>query len=257
MKKLLLILCVPAILLSGGLKSSLLKSKRENRPLMVLVTAKKCKYCKKMKRETLENGEVKENIKDFLFVKVDKNSLDAKRFLPNTRYTPTVYFISPKFTIVNTVKGYLNAYDFNMWVDDTRKKLGMGVLSHLSKPESKKRYVQPEKDSVWMYDIASAMDFASQTGKQIMIFVGSNKSKWSKKMEQTTLKSNKVKSKLDDFVWVKLNHGDKEAKEYGINPKYVPTVYFMRSDLSELAVAKGYYKVKGFLKWIRYAKSKI
>jgi len=89
-----------------------------------------------------------------------------------------------------------------------------------------------------------------------MIFVGSNKSKWSKRMEKTTLKNKKVKSKLDDFVWVKLNYGDKEAKEYGINPKYVPTVYFLRSDLSQLAVAKGYYKTNGFIKWIKYAKSK-
>ncbi len=257
MKKLLLMLCVPALLISGDLKSSLLEAKKTNKPLMVLVTAQHCKYCSKMKKETLNNKDVKNNIKDFLFTKVDKTSLDAKKFLPNTRYTPTVYFISPKFTIVNTVKGYLNAYDFNMWVDDTRSKLGMGLIAHNSEKNRKSRYVQPEKDSIWMYDIASAMDFASQTGKHIMIFVGSNKSKWSKKMEQTTLNSSKIKDKLNDFVWVKLNHGDKEAKEYGINPKYVPTVYFMRSDMSELAVAKGYYKEKNFLKWIKYAKSKI
>ncbi|HFU76749.1 MAG TPA: thioredoxin family protein [Campylobacterales bacterium] len=257
MKNFLLMLCIPAILISGGLKSSLLKSKRQNKPLMVLVTAEHCKYCSKMKRETLSNSDVKRNVKDFLFTKVDKTSLDAQKFLPNTRYTPTVYFISPKFTIVNSVKGYLNAYDFNMWVDDTRSKLGMPILSHRTKTDNSSRYVQPEKDSVWMYDIASAVDFASQTGKQIMIFVGSNKSKWSKKMEKTTLNSNKIKSKLQDFVWVKLNHGDKEAKAYGINPKYVPSVYFMRTDMSELAVAKGYFKEKNFLKWVKYAKSKI
>ncbi|SFV53689.1 hypothetical protein MNB_SV-12-92 [hydrothermal vent metagenome] len=108
-----------------------------------------------------------------------------------------------------------------------------------------------------MYDIASAMDFASQTGKQIMIYVGSTKSKYSKKMENETLKSKKVKGKLDNFVWVKLNHGDKEAKAYGINPTHVPTVYFMRSDMSKLAVAKGYFGVKDFLIWVKYAKSKI
>jgi len=257
MKKFLLMLSVPAILISGGLKSFLLKSKQQNKPLMVLVTAEHCKYCSKMKRETLENRNVKENIKGFLFTKVDKTSLDAQKFLPKTRYTPTVYFISPKFTIVNSVKGYLNAYDFNMWIDDTRTKLGMGLISHVSKQKNSSRYVQPEKDSVWMYDIASAVDFASQTGKQIMIFVGSNKSKWSKKMEKTTLNSSRIKGNLKSFVWVKLNHGDKEAKEYGINPKYVPSVYFMRTDMSKLAVAKGYYKEKNFLKWIKYAKSKI
>jgi len=118
-------------------------------------------------------------------------------------------------------------------------------------------YVQPEENSIWMYDIASAIDFANQTGKNIMVFVGSTKSKWSKKMEETTLKSKQVMDKLKDFVWVKINHGDSEAKRYRINPKGVPAVYFLKSDMSELAVAKGYYKDKDFIKWINYAKSKI
>ncbi len=257
MKNFLLLLSIPAILISGGLKSSLLKSKRENRPVMVLVTAEHCKYCEKMKKYTLSNPDVKQNLEGFIFAKVDKTSLDAQKYLPHTRYTPTVYFISSKFHVVNTVKGYLNAYDFNMWIDDTRKKLGMGTLSHIAKADTTTSYVKPEKNSIWMYDVASAIDFANQTDKNIMIFVGSTKSKWSKKMETTTLKNKDIIKKLDKFVWVKLNHGDKDAKTYGINPKHVPVVYFMRADMSEIAVAKGYYKSKDFAKWIRYAKSKI
>jgi thioredoxin-related protein len=256
MKKFLLLLSIPAILISGGLKSSLLKAKREQKPLMVLVTAKHCKYCAKMKRETLSDPEVKANLEGFLFTRVDKTSADAQRYLPKVKYTPTVYFISKDFHVINTVKGYLNAYDFNMWIDDTREKLGMGTFAHIKKSDSSS-YVQPEENSIWMYDIASAIDFATQTGKQIMIFVGSTKSKWSKKMENTTLKNSKIMSKLDNFVWVKLNHGNKEAKAYGINPRYVPAVYFMRSDMSKIAVAKGFYKEKDFAKWIKYAKSKI
>ncbi len=256
MKNFLLLLSIPAILISGGLKDTLLKSKRENRPVMVLVTAEHCKYCAKMKKYTLSNPEVKQNLEGFIFTKVDKNSADAKKYLPYTRYTPTVYFISPNFHIVNTVKGYLNAYDFNMWVDDTRDKLGMGRLSHLSKSNTNS-YVKPEKDSIWMYDIPSAIDFANQTDKNIMVFVGSTKSKWSKKMERTTLKDKNIRKELDNFVWVKLNHGDRDAKTYGINPKHVPVVYFMRADMSEIAVAKGYYNSKDFAKWIKYAKSKI
>lgn len=255
MKNFLLLLCVPALLISGGLKSSLLKSKKQQKPLMVIVTAKHCKYCARMKKETLGNSQVKENLKGFLFATVDKTSADAKKYLPKTRYTPTVYFISKDFHVVNTVKGYLNAYDFNMWIDDTREKLGMKIISRATKGNNS--YVQPEKDSIWMYDVASAMDFATQTGKQIMVFVGSTKSKWSKKMETTTLNNGKIKNKLDNFVWVKLNHGDKDAKEYGINPSHVPTVYFLRSDMSRIAVAKGFYKEQDFSKWIKYAKSKI
>jgi len=256
MKKFLLLLCIPAILFSGELKKALLKSKRTQKPLMVLVTAEHCKYCSKMKRETLNNPDVKENLKGFLFTQVDKHSRDAKKYLPNVRYTPTIFFISKDFHVVNTVKGYLNAYDFNMWIDDSRKKLGMPIVSHVKRSD-KTNYVQPEENSIWMYDIASAIDYANQTGKNIMVFVGSTRSKWSKKMENTTLKNKKVKNKLKNFVWVKINYGNKEAKRYGINPKGVPAVYFLRSDMSKLAIAKGYYRTKDFIKWINYAKSKL
>ena len=258
MKKIVLLLTLPAILLTaGGLKNSLLQSKREQKPLMVLVTAEKCRYCTKMKKETLNNKIVKKNLEGFLFTTVQKSSVDAKRYLPKTRYTPTVFFVSPEFKIINSVKGYLGAIDFNMWVNDTRSKLGMSVDKTMVSENTTTSYVQPEKDSLWMYDIASAQDFAEQTGKQIMVYIGSTKSKYSKKMENGTLKSKKVKGKLDNFVWVKLNHGDAEANAYGLKPKHVPTVYFLRSDMSELAVAKGYFGVKDFLIWVKHAKSKI
>ncbi len=135
MRKLLLLLSVPIIMFSGELKNALIKSKKEERPLMVLVTATKCKYCLRMKKETLNNPDVQENLDGFLFVQVDKNSQDAQKYLPPVRYTPTIFFISKDFHVVNTVKGYLNAYDFNLWVDDTRKKLGMPILAHVKKSD--------------------------------------------------------------------------------------------------------------------------
>ena len=248
------VLCLPIILMSGGLKTSLLQAKNEQKPLMVLVTSDPCRYCDKMKKETLNNPSVKKNLEGFLFTQVDKTDPSAKKILPLTTYTPTVYFVSPKFKIVNSVQGYLVSSDFNLWVDDTKAKLSMGSVKPVSQQSS---YVQPHKNDIWMYDIASAMDYASQTGKQIMIFVGSRKSKWSRKMEQKTLKSNEVKKALSNFVWVKLNHGDPEAKAYGINPKHVPAVYFMKSDIEELAIAKGFFGTSDFLQWVNYAKSKI
>ena len=148
-----------------------------------------------MKKETLSNEEVKRNLEGFLFTTVQKSSVDAKRYLPKTRYTPTVFFVSPQFKIINSVKGFLGANDFNMWINDTRAKLGMSVQNISIKKTETTSYVKPQKDDIWMYDIASAMDFASQTGKQLMIYVGSTKSKWSKKMEDETLKSKKVKNK--------------------------------------------------------------
>jgi len=252
MKKLALLIYLPVLLMSGELKTALLKAKRTNKPVMVYVKAEMCQYCDKMKDETLSDSSVQENMEGFIFVKTDKTSRDAKKYLPATRYTPTVYFISPKFKVVNTVKGYLPKEDFNLWIDDSKQKLGMN-----KKKPKKAHHVSSTKSDRWMYDMASAMDYASQTGKQIMVYLDKSNSKWSKKMRKKTLTNNRIIRALDNFVWVKLQKGGAEARAYGLNAKYAPTVFFMRADRSSLAKAEGYFTPGEFIQWIDYAKAQI
>ena len=252
MKKIALLIYVPVLLMSGDLKDALLKAKRTHTPLMVFVKSNSCAYCKKMKKKTLSDAEVQQNMQGFIFVKADKASQEAKQYLPATRYTPTIYFISSKFKVVNTVKGYLGKDDFNLWINDSKSKLGMTtsqtkVVSHVTSTKSEN----------WFYDMASAEDYATQTGKQVMVYVENKRSKWSKKMRTETLSSKKVKEALKNFVWVKLQKYSDEAKAYGLTPKLAPTVYFRRADGTSLATAKGFFSEKDFMLWINYAKSKI
>ena len=252
MNKVALFLFIPVVIFSGDLKNTLLKAKKEHKPIMVYVKAEHCQFCEKMKKNTLSDSAVQENISDFLVVSTDKSSSDAQKYLPSTRYTPTVYFISSKFKVVNTVKGYLGKDDFNLWVDDSKAKLGMKKHS-----KALETSVSTTQSDIWMYDVASAKDFAAQTGKQLMIYVDKSKSKWSRKMRQKTFTDEKVKEALSDFVWVKVQKDSAEAQAYGLNPKYAPSVYFMRANGKTLATAEGYFGIKDFMAWIRYAKSKI
>ncbi len=121
--------------------------------------------CEDEERDFAHNPDVKQNLEGFLFATVDKDSNDAQKYLPSVRYTPTIFFISQDFHVVNTVKGYLNAYDFNMWVDDTRKKLNLPIIGSVKKSDES-NYVQPEENSIWMYDIASAIDFCKSDRKK-------------------------------------------------------------------------------------------
>jgi len=251
MKKIVLLIYVPVLLLSGDLKDALLKARKEHKPVMVYVKSDSCAYCDKMKERTLNDATVQKNIKDFIVVTADKNEQEAIQYLPATRYTPTVYFISSKFKVVNTVKGYLGKDDFNLWVNDSKTKLGMGTGS------TEVVKARTTKSENWFYDMASAEDYALQTGKQVMVYVENRRSSWSKKMRKKTLHDKKVKKALKDFVWVKLQKNSSEAKSYGLNPKLAPTVYFRRADGSSLATAKGYFAAKDFLLWVNYAKGQI
>ena len=251
MKKIALLIYVPVLLLAGNLKDALLKARKDHKPVMVYVKSDTCTYCEKMKSKTLSTTSVKENIKDFIVVTVDKNEHEAIQYLPATRYTPTIYFISPKFKVVNTVKGYLGKDDFNLWVNDSKTKLGMNTNS------VEAVNARSTKSENWFYDMASAQDYARQTGKQVMVYVENRRSSWSKKMRKDTLLDSEIKEALKGFVWVKLQKGSKEALKYGLNPALAPTIYFRRSDESSLATAKGYFGVKDFMLWINYAKGKI
>jgi len=251
MKKIALLIYLPIILLSGDLKDALLKARKEHKPVMVYVKSDSCAYCDKMKKRTLSDAGVQTNIKDFIVVTVDKNGAEATQYLPATRYTPTIYFISPKFKVVNTVKGYLGKDDFNLWVNDSKNKLGMNLgTEEVFKSTS-------IKSENWFYDMASAQDYATQTGKQVMVYVENRRSSWSKKMREETLNDEEIKSALESFVWVKLQKGSAEAKAYGLNPQLAPTVYFRKADGSSLATAKGFFNAKDFMLWVKYAKGKI
>ncbi len=88
-----------------------------------------------------------------------------------------------------------------MWVDDTRKKLNLPIIGSVKKSDES-NYVQPEENSIWMYDIASAIDFANQTGKNIMVFVGLQSLNGLRRWRRQTLRSKQVYGiSLKDFVW--------------------------------------------------------
>ncbi len=254
MNKMTWLIFLPALLISGELKDSLVKAKKSHQAMMIYVKSDSCQFCAKMKSKTLNDASVLENTSDFMFIVADKNDAETKKYLPNVRYTPTIYFISPEFKVVNTVKGYLGKDDFNLWVDDSKRKLGLNDTTHVENVTTEG--VEKSSDT-WMYDMPSAMDYAAQTGKQIMLYVDSPDSKWSRKMMESTLSDTDIKEALDNFVWVKLQKDSADVYTLGLHPKHTPTVYFMKADKSSLATAEGYFNKSDFLQWINYAKSKI
>ncbi len=252
MKKILLFIYVPMLLLSGDLKKTLLKAKKEHTPVMVYVKSDSCNYCNKMKKQTLSDNNIQKNLEGFLLVEVDKLDAETKRYLPPIRYTPTIYFISSKFKVVNTVKGYLPKDDFNLWINDSKMKLGMNSEA---KESSVELFTTEGED--WFHDMASAEDYARQTGKNIMVYVENRRSSWSQKMRLGTLSDEEVKKALNNFVWVKLEKNSAEALSNGFIPELAPTVYFRKADGTILATAKGYFDTKDFMMWVNYAKGKL
>lgn len=104
------------------LQSAFDKASATNRPLMVMAESKTCRWCKKMKHQTLEEDTVSERLQKYILVKVDRDEVSSE-FIPYAKYVPTIYFMTPKKEILVSVTGYFDASDFNSWIDDAQMKL--------------------------------------------------------------------------------------------------------------------------------------
>ena len=125
---LLSIILFSGVLLAGelhwekDLQTAFDKASADNRPLMVMVESKTCRWCIKMKQRTLADDTVSARLKDYVLVKIDRDEVKSE-FVPYAKYVPTIYFMTPKKKILETVTGYFAVLDFNSWIDDTEKKL--------------------------------------------------------------------------------------------------------------------------------------
>jgi len=90
---------------------ALSKAKKENKLLMLIVVQNPCPYCSRLVEGTLEDLKVKEEVKNFIPLIVDKRGAfpEALKGTP----VPMTYFIDPKIekSIYDNL-GYLNAEDF-------------------------------------------------------------------------------------------------------------------------------------------------
>lgn len=99
------------------LNTAFIKAAKEKKPLMVMVEGEHCRWCKKMRHRTLENDVISKRLEKYVLVKIDKEGEEAQQ-LPEVKYVPTIFFISPDKKIKERVTGYFNVLDFGSWIDD-------------------------------------------------------------------------------------------------------------------------------------------
>jgi len=92
-----------------SLDAATILAKRDHRPVIAIVGAEWCGYCKKLDRRTLSNAEVKDALKGFHVVKIDADSSQGKEF--SAKYgvqgLPTVVFMDEHGTEKDRIEGYV------------------------------------------------------------------------------------------------------------------------------------------------------
>jgi thioredoxin-related protein len=102
---------------------------KEQKTVMVLVEGKHCRWCVKMKHRTLGDENVQKKLKSYIAVKVMREDEDAVKDLPIIHGVPSIFFMTPKKEVIESVIGYFNVEDFLSYISDVEKKTSK-IQSH-------------------------------------------------------------------------------------------------------------------------------
>ncbi len=98
--------------------SALRDAKTENRPIMMFVTAKWCKYCHKMENTTFSNAAIAQKVQDrfvALVIDADEQPDLVEKF--NIEGFPSTLFFGPDGKLRGRTDGYLSPPQANRWLD--------------------------------------------------------------------------------------------------------------------------------------------
>ena len=88
-------------------------AKKENKNIAMLIYEKNCKWCIKMKKETLLNKKVQKELNKYVLLKLTRsNKKDLSQFEEFEGKIPSLFFINSKKEVLDSIEGYYQAEDF-------------------------------------------------------------------------------------------------------------------------------------------------
>ena len=103
-------------------KDAVIKSKAENKPILVIMTKEHCRWCKRLETRTLEDETIKERLSDkFINLVLVRESSEFPGFL-KARIFPTSFFLTKEERVIHKMPGFWKVDDFNSIIDDALMK---------------------------------------------------------------------------------------------------------------------------------------
>lgn len=107
------------------------KAKKENKPLIIMLTAEWCGYCRKLEKETLSEKSIKEMLSAFVCVKVYENKGANKKY--DSRGYPTLVFAKPDGEMVYKTVGFMDPIAFGRELIRVYDKFGLELTRAFDK----------------------------------------------------------------------------------------------------------------------------
>jgi len=100
------------------LSTAFSKAKSENKIVMVMAVSQGCRWCKKMKKETLSNPEIAKKLEKYVLVMADRETENEKKQLPPFKHVPIIFFMTHEKETLDNLRGYFSPKDFLEYLND-------------------------------------------------------------------------------------------------------------------------------------------
>jgi thiol:disulfide interchange protein len=114
--------------------------------------------------------------------------------------------------------------------------------------EKVEEQVKPEPKVAKTYE--EALIIAEKTKKNIVIFFSATWCGWCHKMEKETINSTEVKSKLDNFIFLKLDLDQNKKLASQFNVSGVPAYFIVTPQRETTSVGSGFKSPSDFITWL-------
>ena len=97
----------------SNVKEAFALAKKENKQVIIMVGEDNCRWCIKMKKQTLTDARVQEQMQKYILVSIKRSDKEAVKFVPEfDGNIPSFFFIDENKELMESVIGYFNADDF-------------------------------------------------------------------------------------------------------------------------------------------------
>jgi thioredoxin-related protein len=100
------------------LKTAFLRAKSENKNVMIMAVSENCRWCEKMKKQTLSNEKVAKVLENYVLVEADRETPSERDQLPPFRHVPIIFFMTPHKEVIDNLRGYFEPEDFLEYITE-------------------------------------------------------------------------------------------------------------------------------------------
>jgi len=98
--------------------SAFAKAKKENKIVLVMAVSQGCKWCEKMKAETLSDKKVLDKLKEYVLVMADRETVKEREQLPPFKHVPIIFFMTYQKEELDNLRGYFDKDDFLSYLNE-------------------------------------------------------------------------------------------------------------------------------------------